>query len=185
MNRFQIIDTALDGLKVIQRVPIEDSRGFISRIFCASELAQAGWQKPIAQINHTFTRVRGTVRGLHFQRSPYAEMKLVTCLRGAVWDVVVDLRAGSPSFLRWHAEELSATNNRALLVPERFAHGFQTLTSDCELLYLHSAPHVPESEAGINPREPRVAIPWPLPVADLSPRDVSQPMLGHYQGERA
>jgi dTDP-4-dehydrorhamnose 3,5-epimerase len=184
MSQFEIANTPLLGLKVVQRGLVGDQRGFLSRVFSAAELAQAGWRKPIDQINHTFTQRLGTVRGMHFQRGVQAEMKLVSCLRGAIWDVAVDIREGSPTFLRWHAEELSAANRRALLIPEGFAHGFQALTDDCELLYLHSAAYAREAEAGLNPHDPRLAIAWPLPVAHLSSRDSSHPMLNDYQGER-
>ena len=176
--RFTVFDTQLPGVRVVERVVRGDERGSLSRLFCADELARAGWRTPIAQINQTITRARGTVRGLHFQRPPHAEMKLVTCLRGAVWDVAVDLRAGSPTFLQWHAEELSAANRRAMLIPEGFAHGLQTLTDDVELLYCHSAPHVPDAEGGIDPRDARLAIQWPLPITVLSQRDSSHPALG-------
>jgi dTDP-4-dehydrorhamnose 3,5-epimerase len=167
----------LDGLKRIERQRLGDSRGFLSRIFCAKELAQAGWNKPIEQINHTYTAKRGTVRGMHFQRPPHAEMKLVSCLRGEVLDVAVDLRRGSPTFLQWHAEHLSAVNGFALLIPEGFAHGFQTLTDDAELLYCHSAAYVPEAEAGLNPTDQKLAIHWPLAITELSARDSQHPML--------
>ena len=118
----------------VQRQPLQDARGLFERMFCADELAAAGWTQPIAQINHSVTRQRGSVRGLHYQRPPHAEMKLVSCLRGEVWDVAVDLRAGSPTFLQWHAEHLSPSNACALLIPPGFAHGFQALTDDAELL---------------------------------------------------
>jgi dTDP-4-dehydrorhamnose 3,5-epimerase len=184
MTQLTIVPTDLGGLQVIHRSQVGDHRGFLSRIFCANELAPAGWRKPIAQINHTLTQRQGTVRGMHFQRGIHAEMKLVSCLRGAIWDVAVDLRAGSPTFLRWHAEELSADNRRALLIPEGFAHGFQALTDDCELLYLHSTAYAPEAEAALNVRDARLAIAWPLPISQLSPRDANHPMLTDYQGER-
>ena len=171
MNRFSIHDLPLAGLKLVERTRMGDARGFLSRLFCAEELAAAGWRTPIAQINHAGTAGRGTVRGMHYQRPPHAEMKLVSCLRGEVWDVAVDLRAGSKTFLRWHAERLSADNRRALLIPEGFAHGFQTLTGDVELLYCHAAAYAPESEAGLNPQDPRLQIGWPLPIAALSERD--------------
>lgn len=179
MSRFTILDTPIADLKIIERQQLGDSRGFLSRLFCAEELAAAGWHKPIAQINQTLTQKQGTIRGLHFQHPPHAEMKLVTCLRGAIWDVAVDLRAGSPSFLQWHAEELSAANHRTLLIPEGFAHGFQTLSDDCELLYLHSAAYTPEAEAGLNPKDPRLSITWPLATTELSARDAQHPMLDH------
>lgn len=178
MSRFVVADLPLSGLKRIERQNLGDARGFLSRLFCAKELAAAGWSKPIAQINQTVTAKRGTVRGMHFQAPPHAEMKLVSCLRGAIWDVAVDLRADSPTYLTWHAEELTAANRQALLIPEGFAHGFQTLTDDCELLYLHSAPYTASAEGGINPGDPAVGVAWPLAIAEMSVRDESHPMLG-------
>jgi dTDP-4-dehydrorhamnose 3,5-epimerase len=177
MSRFTLLDTPLAGLKIVERQHLGDSRGFLARLFCADELAAAGWHKPIAQINQTLTQKQGTVRGMHFQHTPHAEMKLVTCVRGAVWDVAVDLRNGSPTFLKWHAEELSATNHRALLIPEGFAHGFQTLTDDCELIYLHSMTYRQESEAGLNLNDPMLSITWPQAITELSTRDAQHPML--------
>ncbi|MDZ7861827.1 dTDP-4-dehydrorhamnose 3,5-epimerase family protein [Acidovorax sp.] len=177
MSRFTLDPTPLAGLVTVQRQPLVDSRGFLARMFCAQDLAPAGWTWPIAQINHTLTAQRGTVRGLHFQHPPAAEAKLVSCLRGAVWDVAVDLRAGSPTFLQWFGTELSAANHRALLIPPGFAHGFQALSDGCEMLYLHSAPHAPASEGGLDALDPRLAIAWPLPVAERSPRDAEHPLL--------
>lgn len=177
MSRFTVTELPLAGLKRVERRKLGDSRGFLSRLFCADELAAAGWERPIAQINHTFTGRRGAVRGLHYQRPPHAEMKLVNCLRGEVWDVAVDLRAGSPTFLRWHAERLSAENACALLIPEGFAHGFQALSDDVELLYCHSAAYVADAEAGLHPADSALEIAWPLPVAELSARDSQHPLL--------
>lgn len=176
-SRFDVIELPLSGLALVARQRLGDSRGFLSRLFCATELAAAGWTKSIAQINHTYTSQRGTVRGMHFQRSPHAEMKLVSCIRGEVWDVAVDVRADSSSFLCWHAERLSADNGHALLIPEGFAHGFQSLTDDVELLYCHSAGYDASSESGLNPRDPRLEISWPLPIAAISPRDSSHPSI--------
>jgi len=177
MSRFTITDLPLPGLKLVERQRIGDGRGFLSRLFCAEELTAAGWFKPIAQINHTCTAKRGTVRGMHFQRPPHSEMKLVSCIRGEVWDVAVDVRSGSPTFLRWHAERLSAENGRALLIPEGFAHGFQALTDDVELLYCHSAAYAAEAEVGLNPRDGRLAIAWPLAITELSARDACHPLV--------
>ena len=177
MNRFTINDLPLTGLKLVERQRLGDSRGFLSRLFCAAELSSAGWKKPIAQINHTSTSKRGTVRGMHFQRAPHSEMKLVSCIRGRVWDVAVDLRKASPTFLHWHAEELSAENNRAMLIPEGFAHGFQSLTDDAELLYCHTAPYHAEAEGGLNSADPKLSIAWPLEIAELSGRDTQHPMI--------
>jgi len=177
MSRLTITDLPLAGLKLVERMNLGDSRGFLSRLFCAEELASAGWQKPIAQINYTLTAKRGAVRGMHFQRPPDAEMKLVSCLRGRVWDVAVDLREGSDTLLHWHGEELSADNQRALLIPEGFAHGFQTLTDDVELLYCHSAAYQCETEGGLNPQDLKLAIEWPLEISELSDRDAHHPMI--------
>jgi dTDP-4-dehydrorhamnose 3,5-epimerase len=177
MSRFAVVDLPLAGLKLVERLPLGDARGFLTRLFCAGELAEAGWKKPVAQINHTLTLGRGTVRGLHFQRPPCAEMKLVSCIRGEVWDVAVDLRADSETYLRWHAERLSADNHRALMIPEGFAHGFQALSDGVELIYCHSAAYAPEAEAGVNALDPRLAIPWPLPVSERSPRDGGLPHI--------
>ncbi len=177
MSEFSISDTPIQDLKVLQRKLIEDTRGSLSRIFCAAQLEIAGWGMPISQINHTVTKNRGTVRGLHFQHKPFTEMKLISCLRGKVWDVAVDLRKDSPTFLQWHAEVLSSENHRVLLIPEGFAHGFQTMSDDCELLYMHSAPYTRGAEAGIRPNDPRLQIPWPLEFYEISERDASHPLL--------
>lgn len=177
MSRFNITDLPLEGVKKVERQLLGDERGFLSRIFCASELATCGWHGPVAQINHTFTAKKGTVRGLHFQHAPFSEMKLVSCLKGHIWDVVVDLRADSPTFLQWYGETLSSEDGSGLLIPEGFAHGFQTLCDDVELLYCHSAAYEPNAEAGINIFEPRLAINWPLPVSECSERDQAFPPL--------
>ncbi len=171
MSRFDISDLPLPGLKLIQRKPLGDARGFLARLFCAQELAPAGWTSAIVQINHTHTARSGTVRGMHYQKPPHAEMKLVSCLQGKIWDVAVDLRKGSPTFLQWHAEELSADNHRALLIPEGFAHGFQTLSDDVHLIYCHSEAYHPASEEGLNALDPRLGIAWPLTIIELSDRD--------------
>jgi dTDP-4-dehydrorhamnose 3,5-epimerase len=177
VSRFQIQTTALPGLSVVTRSKLGDERGFLSRLFCSQELSAAGWQQPVAQINHTFTARTGTLRGMHYQQVPHAEMKLVQCLQGKIWDVAVDLRPASPTFLKWHGEILSADNGRALLIPEGFAHGFQTLSPDCVLLYVHSTAYHPASEAGLRFDDAALAIDWPLPVTDLSERDQQHPLL--------
>jgi dTDP-4-dehydrorhamnose 3,5-epimerase len=177
MSRFGIVETPIAGLRIVERSKLSDQRGFLSRLFCAEELAQAGWRKPIAQINQTLTHRLGAVRGLHFQSPPYAEMKLVSCIRGEVWDVAVDLRRGSPTFLQWFGANLSAENGRGLLIPEGFAHGFQALAQDCELVYFHSCAYHVASEGGIHPQDPRLAIHWPRAIAEMSPRDRGHPML--------
>jgi dTDP-4-dehydrorhamnose 3,5-epimerase len=177
MNRLTVSELALDGLKLVERRRLGDPRGFLARMFCNEELSAAGWRQPIAQINHTQPARCGTVRGMHFQHPPHAEMKLVSCIRGEVFDVAIDLRAGSPTFLHWHAERLSAENGRAMLIPEGFAHGFQALSDDAELIYCHSAPYCATHEAGLNPGDPELAIAWPLQIVDLSARDAAHSML--------
>lgn len=176
-NRFDILDTPLQGLKLIQREPIGDSRGYLERLFCTGDLQALISDKGIVQINHTLTAKRGTVRGMHFQHPPHAEAKFVSCLRGEVFDVAVDLRRGSPTFLHWHAEILSADNHKTLLIPEGFAHGFQTLTEDCEMLYFHTAAYQPEAECGLNAKDPRLNIGWPEAMTELSPRDAAHPLV--------
>lgn len=186
MARFQFSATTLSGLWRVQSTRLSDERGFLERLYCAEEFAAAGWRGPVAQINHSFTRRRGAVRGLHFQHAPCGEDKLVNCLRGEVFDVAVDLRQGSPTLLRWHGERLSASNGRALLIPRGFAHGFQALSEDCELLYLHSSPYAPQAEGALNVRDPRLAIAWPEPIAELSARDANHPLLdGDFAGIQA
>lgn len=175
--RFATTDTPLDGLRLVTRSVLGDERGFLSRLYCADELVAIGFDQPILQINQTLTRVAGSIRGLHFQRAPFAEGKFVSVLAGEVLDVAVDLRPGSPTFLHWHAERLSRDNRRSLFIPKGFAHGFQTLVPDCELLYLHTERYEPSAEGALNALDPRLAIAWPLPVADMSARDLSHPML--------
>ena len=177
MQRFDCIDTQLTGLKIIQRKPIEDARGFLSRFYCAEAFHTYGFSKTIGQINHTLTIKKGAVRGLHYQKPPHAEIKLVGCFKGEVFDVAVDLRKNSPTFLHWYGEVLSENNQRSLLIPEGFAHGFQTLTQDCELIYLHSAAYVKDAESALNVNDPKLGIAWPLSISELSKRDRSHPMI--------
>jgi len=176
-SRFNILDTPLANLRVLQRIPIGDSRGFLERLFCSDELQMLAPHKHIAQINHTLTASVGTVRGMHFQRPPHAEIKFVSCLRGEVFDVAVDLRHNSLTFLHWHAEVLSESNHKTLVIPEGFAHGFQTLTDNCEMLYFHTHSYHPEAEGGLNPQDPRLAITWPLAFDVVSDRDAAHPLL--------
>jgi dTDP-4-dehydrorhamnose 3,5-epimerase len=172
MSRFEITNTPLGGLKRVKRNAISDTRGFLSRVYCADELSQAGWDTTIAQINHTCTRQKGALRGMHYQIPPYAEKKLVSCVRGKVWDVAVDLRRDSSTFLQWYAQELSAENQIALLIPEGFAHGFQVLSEEgAELIYVHSQAYKSEYERAVSVFDPKVKIEWPLDVTDISKRD--------------
>jgi len=173
----KLTDTPLAGLQVATTQAFLDARGAFSRLFCELALAPALQGRRIAQINHSRTHQVGAVRGLHFQRAPHAEMKLVRCLRGRVWDVAVDFRAGSPTFLQWHAQELTPSNGDMMVIPEGFAHGFQALEPDSELLYLHTARYEPAAEGGLRHDDPRLAIRWPHEVRDLSARDLNHPLL--------
>jgi len=175
--RFEFSPAPLSGLVVVRRKRIEDERGFLCRFFCAEEFRAAGFVKSIAQINHTLTVRKGAVRGLHFQYPPHAETKIVSCVRGEIFDVAVDIRQGSPTFLHWHGEVLSAANSKSLLIPEAFAHGFQSLTEDCELLYFHTDAYQPDAEDGLNARDPRLNICWPESITELSSRDAAHPLV--------
>ena len=174
---FDILDMPIQGLKLVQRKPISDDRGYLERMFCSTDLKSLIPGKSVVQINHTLTAKLGTVRGMHFQHSPHAETKFVSCLRGEVFDVAVDLRRGSTTFLRWHAEILSAANHKTFVIPEGFAHGFQTLTDDCQMLYFHTAAYQADAEGGVNARDPRLRIQWPLPIVEESVRDSVHPLV--------
>jgi dTDP-4-dehydrorhamnose 3,5-epimerase len=172
-----VLPTKLPGVTVAQTVPISDHRGSFTRLFCERELSDALGRRRIVQVNHSRTIAIGAVRGLHYQRQPSAEMKLVRCLKGRVWDVAVDLRAGSRTFLQWHAEDLTPENARMLVIPEGCAHGFQALETESELLYLHTAFYDRDAEGGVRVDDPRLHIAWPLPIVDLSERDRTLPTL--------
>lgn len=174
---FEVSGTSLDGVSRVERIPRADERGWLERMYCATDLAGVFRTRTIVQVNRTLTRAKGTVRGMHYQVQPSAEAKLVSCLRGEIFDIAVDLRRDSSTFLRWHGELLSGENHRSLFIPEGFAHGFQAIVDDCELLYLHTAAFDPSAERGVHPMEPRVAVAWPLEIENLSPRDASHPSL--------
>ncbi|GLO32121.1 MULTISPECIES: dTDP-4-dehydrorhamnose 3,5-epimerase family protein [Pseudomonas] len=177
MSEYTLHPLPLQGLARVDHRRHEDARGAFSRLYCEGSLERFGAPFHIRQINRSLTRGRGSVRGLHYQVGPQPESKYITCLQGEVWDVVVDLRADSPTFLQWHAEHLKAGEGNSLLVPAGFAHGFQALSDDAELLYLHSADYAPEHEGGLSVLDPRLAIAWPLPVINLSARDEMHPWL--------
>lgn len=173
----KLLETPLPGVYEAAATIVRDQRGHFARLFCTEELAAAHADRPIIQINHSLTRTVGAVRGLHYQRPPQAEAKWVRCLKGRIWDVAVDLRHGSPTFLRWQAIELSALKMNAIFIPEGCAHGFQVLEPDSELLYLHTASYAPEHEGAVRWNDPRLSITWPLPVVDMSERDRYHPLL--------
>jgi dTDP-4-dehydrorhamnose 3,5-epimerase len=171
--------TQIAGVLELVGQPFSDHRGAFLNAFRTQEaaFAEAWGDRPIAQVNLSRTEVVGTVRGLHLQAPPHSETKLVRCLRGRVWDVAVDLRAGSTTYGHWHAVELSPGAVNALLIPEGCAHGFQVLEVSSELLYLHSGAWVPEAETGVRFDDPQLAISWPLLPTGLSERDLALPLL--------
>jgi dTDP-4-dehydrorhamnose 3,5-epimerase len=173
----KILPTPLSGAFVIELERLEDERGFFARSFCQEEFRAHGLDPVVAQCNVSFNRKRGTLRGLHYQAEPHAEAKLVRCTRGAIWDVIVDLRESSSTARKWHSVELTAENRRALYVPKGFAHGFQTLADDSEVLYQISEFYHPESARGVRWDDRTLAIPWPIKEAVISPRDRAFPML--------
>lgn len=177
-RRFEFFSTPIFGLTVIQRKPVKDNRGFFCRFYCLDEFHDIGANLPIVQINHTLTKIKGTVRGLHFQYPPYLETKIISCIRGEIFDVAVDIRHGSQTFLKWHAEILSAANYKSLLIPKGFAHGFQTLTDGCELIYLHTAAYAPDAEGGLRADDSRIGIKWPIEITMRSRRDSNFPEIG-------
>ena len=164
-------ETKIDGVRIIASEPFIDNRGFFNRIFCQQELEIIRPGIVIAQINHSMTKEKGTIRGIHFQYPPHAEMKIVRCIKGSIFDVAVDLRKDSPAFLQWHGEILSAENMKALVIPEGCAHGFQSLEDDIELIYMSTAPFCKEAEGGVRFDDPKVGIQWPLDVSVISDKD--------------
>jgi dTDP-4-dehydrorhamnose 3,5-epimerase len=169
--------TPLAGLFEIRTTKVGDARGQFSRLFCEEEFAGIRSGLHFSQINLSETRARGSIRGMHYQTRPAAEAKLIRCVRGRAFDVAVDVRVGSPTFLHWHAVELAEDNDLAVFIPEGFAHGFQTLSDDVHLLYLHTTAWTPACEAGLRHDDPRLAIDWPLPVSLISDKDRSYPLI--------
>ena len=182
MAEFLFNATPIDGLLRTERARRGDARGFFSRFFDEAAFAAVGWPKPVVQMNHTLTVESGVIRGMHFQHAPHAEWKYVSCLAGVVFDVAVDLRAGSASYGQWFGATLSAENGHSLLIPAGFAHGFQTLVPECELIYLHSTAYAPAAEGGVDALDPTLAIAWPMPVAARSARDIALPRLDQQTG---
>lgn len=179
----KILTTGIKDLYEIELEPFVDDRGFFVRSFCVNELSAIKKDIKIVQINHTLTLEKGSVRGLHFQKPPFCEAKFVRCLKGAVFDVAVDLRKESPFFLNWYGTLLSASNMKMLAIPEGFAHGFQTLENNCELLYLHTECYHKAFESGLRYDDPALRIDWKLPISNLSSRDKTHPLIGdHFKG---
>jgi dTDP-4-dehydrorhamnose 3,5-epimerase len=173
----KILENPFENAFVLQVEPYADHRGKFARIYCQNDLKQIGHYKQIVQINHSLTRKSGAIRGMHFQYPPKAEIKMVRCIRGSVFDVIVDLRSNSPTFLYWYGEVLSDDNLKMMYVPESFAHGFQTLEENTELLYLHTEFYSPEHEGGLRYNDPMINIAWPLEVTEISEKDQKYPLL--------
>jgi dTDP-4-dehydrorhamnose 3,5-epimerase len=179
----KVIKTPISGLFELKMDVFADHRGQFQRLYCQETLDKIPDHKPIRQINHSITRKCGAIRGLHFQNPPDAEIKIIKCLRGKVFDVAVDLRKNSATFLHYHALELSPESNNLFYLPEGFAHGFQTLTEDCELLYMHTADYTPGSEGGLYYNDRALAIRWPLEIQEISTRDRNHPRINtHFSG---
>lgn len=175
--------TDISGISIVDTRVLGDERGAFSRLFCIDALQDILRGRSVKQINFSKTLAKGAVRGLHFQLPPQAETKLVRCIRGSAWDVAIDLRKGSPTFLKYFAIELSPRNMRMVVIPEGFAHGFQALEENTELLYCHTAPYSPELESGILHDDPALGIPWPLPCAEISIRDMNHDLIStHFEG---
>lgn len=173
----QFEETPLKGCYVIQTTPFIDHRGAFARFFCERELAPVIGDRKIVNVNFSRTVKKGSIRGMHFQRAPDAEMKFIRCIKGSVFDVAVDLRKESPTYLHWYGVELSAKNMNMFAVSEGFAHGFQALEDDVEIMYLVTAFYSPLCEGGLNHSDPQVGIHWPLPVTDVSEKDFHHPYL--------
>lgn len=174
---FNIKATNIAGVLVLESSVFQDNRGAFSRLFCLQELKTITQDRNIVQINHSRTNTLGAIRGMHYQNPPHAEMKVIRCLKGHIYDVAVDLRADSSTFMKWTAVELTPENHFALVIPEGCAHGFQVLQENSELLYLHTAFYTPSAEDGVKFDDPAIGINWPLPVADISTRDSNHPYL--------
>ena len=172
----EFIQTDITGLYIISPKKIEDERGVFARTYCKNDFLEIGFKKEFVQFNHSFNYLAGTVRGMHFQKPPFAETKLIRCAQGAVFDVAVDLRKDSATFLQWYGIELSAENLLSILIPEGFAHGFQTLQDHSSMIYHHTEFYTPGADSGIRFDDPALNIEWKLPVSSISEKDKSYPL---------
>jgi dTDP-4-dehydrorhamnose 3,5-epimerase len=170
-------ETKLKGLYTIETKPRIDERGYLMRTFCEEELKKYGLQFTIVQVNQTLTKKKGTIRGMHFQTPPKAEDKIVQCLHGAIYDVVIDLRTDSPTYGKWVAEELNEDNKKMFFIPKGFAHGFQALTNNCEVQYFMSEFYSPEHSSGVRWNDPLFNIKWPIKNLSLSEKDRNWPLV--------
>ncbi|RYY71318.1 MAG: dTDP-4-dehydrorhamnose 3,5-epimerase [Chitinophagaceae bacterium] len=167
----ELVETNIAGVYIIKVKKLEDDRGLFARTFCKNEFAAIGFEKEFVQFNHSYNRHKGTLRGMHFQNAPYGETKLIRCVQGAVLDVAVDIREGSPTFLQHVSIELSAENMNSILIPEGVAHGFQTLQDDSSLIYHHTAFYTAGADNGLRYSDPALNIQWPLTITQVSEKD--------------
>lgn len=183
MDKMTVSSTPLEGLLELQTKASGDARGKFARLFCDQDFGPVRQNLHFTQINLSDTKHKGTIRGMHLQFPPASEAKLIHCLRGRVFDVAVDVRANSPTFLKWHALELNEETGRAVFIPEGFAHGFQALSDDVQMLYMHTSSWSKQHEFGLRHDDPRLAIRWPLPVTMVSDKDADFDLLGpDFQG---
>lgn len=181
----KLIETLLNGVYIIEPSPIEDHRGFFARTYCKKEFLSIGFNKEFVQFNHSFNLLKGTIRGLHFQKPPFAETKYIRCIQGSIYDVVVDIRKDSPTYLKYFGIELSAENMLGLLVPEGFAHGFQTLEDNTTVIYHSTAFYTPAAEGGVKFNDTVLKISWKLPAVNVSEKDLNHPLIdGSFGGLR-
>lgn len=173
------IETPLKGAYIIELEPYQDSRGLFARTFCKKEFQKIGHSKEFVQFNHSVTLQKGTIRGMHYQVPPSSEIKLIRCIRGNVYDVIIDIRYGSSTFLKYHAVELNEANMKMIYVPEGFAHGFQTLENNTQLIYHHTQFYNPEHERGIRYNDPATNIHWPLVPVNLTEKDNNYPLIDY------
>ena len=173
-------ETKLKGSYVVDITTTEDERGWFARTFDKDEFKKIGFDGEWVQMNHSFTKNEGTIRGMHFQLPPFSEIKMVRCIAGAVFDVIIDLRNNSETFLKWFGIELSSENKKMIYIPQGFAHGFQTLTNNCELIYSHSQFYKPGSENGIRYNDPLLNIEWKNKITTVSKRDEEHILLDKF-----
>ncbi|HXP50016.1 MAG TPA: dTDP-4-dehydrorhamnose 3,5-epimerase [Bacteroidia bacterium] len=170
-------ETKLKGAYIIELSPMKDERGGFARVFSKDAFAQIGLNKEFVQFNQSWNTLKGTVRGMHFQKRPHAEAKFIKCIRGSAFDVMIDLRPDSSTYLQWVGEVISAENMKCIYIPEGFAHGFQTLEDNTELLYHHTEFYAPEFEGAINALDRTVGIKWPIAISLMSEKDKAIPLI--------
>lgn len=173
-----LIKTHIAGVYSIKNSISHDNRGTFSRLFCRIELKELLEGKEISQVNRSITHKSGTIRGMHYQKAPFAEIKIIQCIKGRVYDVALDLRKNSETYLQWASIELGENSFDGFVIPEGCAHGFQTIEENSELIYFHTAPYAPEAEAGVRYDDPELKISWPVPISDISQRDLLHPFIG-------